>query len=237
MLLRAVLLFPCLVGMLSSFAMLIGCLKAMKGIHWLIYVVEGVSANSPVTQNCSAITFHYLSQTNGGIGIGMEWNRNGGGETIEMWWSDGKITTISFPGFSPTRPYRTRERRTWLGLVMCLPESGRLQMSDFGEEQISARFVSLSNIQYIDTFKRSSTYLDFPFNIGSIINEHKLLSPFQCGFRSNHSTEFAAAAFSDFIRRGMYQGLLTGAVFIDLRKAFDSVDHDLLNRMDSGTVN
>ena len=44
-------------------------------------------------------------------------------------------------------------------------------------------------------------------------------SPFQCGFRSNHSTEFAAVAFSDFVRRGMDQGLLTGAVFIDLRKA------------------
>ena len=73
--------------------------------------------------------------------------------------------------------------------------------------------------------------------INQSINEHKLLKPFQCEFRSNNSTEFAAAAFSDFIRRGMYQGLLTGAVFIDLRKAFDSVDHDLLNRMDLRTVN
>ena len=54
----------------------------------------------------------------------------------------------------------------------------------------------------------------------SFCNEHKLLSPFQCGFRSNHSTEFAAVAFSDYVRRGMDQGLLTGAVFIDLRKAF-----------------
>ena len=72
---------------------------------------------------------------------------------------------------------------------------------------------------------------------GSIINEHKLLTSFQCGFRSNNSTEFAAATFSNFIRRGMYQGLLTGAVFIDLRKAFDSVDHDLLSRMDLGIVN
>ena len=33
MLLRAVLLFACSVEMFSSFAMLIGCLKAMKGIH------------------------------------------------------------------------------------------------------------------------------------------------------------------------------------------------------------
>ena len=46
-----------------------------------------------------------------------------------------------------------------------------------------------------------------------------------------------AAAFSDFTWRGMYQGLLTGAEFIDLHKAFDCVDHDLLNRMDLRTVN
>ena len=39
---------------------------------------------------------------------------------------------------------------------------------------------------------------------------------------------FAAVAFSDYVRRGMEQGLLTGTVFIDLRKAFDSVDRDLL---------
>ena len=70
-----------------------------------------------------------------------------------------------------------------------------------------------------------------------MINQHKLLSPIQCGFRSNHSIESAAAAFSDFVRRDMDQGLLTAAVFIDLRKAFDSVDHDLLNRMVLRAVN
>ena len=62
----------------------------------------------------------------------------------------------------------------------------------------------------------------------SFLSEHKLLNPFQCGFRRNHSTEFAAIAFSDYIRRGIDLGLLTGSVFIDLRKAFDSVDHEIL---------
>ena len=62
----------------------------------------------------------------------------------------------------------------------------------------------------------------------SFLSEHKLLNPYQCGFRRNHSTKFAAIAFLDYIRRRMDLGLLAGAVFIDLRKAFDSVDHEIL---------
>ena len=60
------------------------------------------------------------------------------------------------------------------------------------------------------------------------LQQHNILSPYQCGFRKCHSTEFAALSFADTIRRGIDQGKLTGAVFIDLRKAFDTVDHGLL---------
>ena len=60
------------------------------------------------------------------------------------------------------------------------------------------------------------------------LREHNILSPFQCGFRKCHSTEFAALSLADTIRRNMDQGMLTGAVFIDFRKAFDTVNHDLL---------
>ena len=42
--------------------------------------------------------------------------------------------------------------------------------------------------------------------------------------RKNNPT---VIAFSDYIRSGIDIGLLTGAVFIDLRKAFDSVDHEI----------
>ena len=45
-----------------------------------------------------------------------------------------------------------------------------------------------------------------------------------------HSTEFAALSFSDNYRRNMDQGQLIGAVFIDLRKAFDTVDHVVLSK-------
>ena len=66
------------------------------------------------------------------------------------------------------------------------------------------------------------------FQLYNYLQQHKILSPYQCGFRKRHSTEFAALSFSDNIRRNMDQGQLTGAVFIDLRKAFDTVDHAVL---------
>ena len=154
-----------------------------------------------------------------------------------MWWSDGKITTILFPGFSPTRPHRTRERRTLVGPGHVSPRIWEITNKWFwgGTDKCEIRLAVKHTVHW--HFQEKFNILGFSLQYGSIINEHKLLSPFQCGFRSNHSTEFVAAAFSDFIRRDMDQGLLTGAVFIDLRKAVDSVDHDLLNRMDSRTVN
>ena len=60
------------------------------------------------------------------------------------------------------------------------------------------------------------------------LREHNLLSPYQCGFRKGHSTEFAAPSFADTIRKNIDLGQMTGAVFVDLRKAFDTVDHTTL---------
>ena len=50
----------------------------------------------------------------------------------------------------------------------------------------------------------------------------------QFGFRLNSSTVTASAMFTDKILSAMDKGQLTGAVFIDLTKAFDTVDHSIL---------
>ena len=66
----------------------------------------------------------------------------------------------------------------------------------------------------------------------SYLSENSLLSPYQLGFRANHSTQLAVTFLTDKIRRHMDKGLLTGAVFIDLKKAFDAVPYDgLLNKL------
>ena len=54
------------------------------------------------------------------------------------------------------------------------------------------------------------------------------MSSYQCGFRKQHCTEFAALPSADTITRNIDQGQMTGAVFKDFRKAFDSVNHSLL---------
>ena len=58
--------------------------------------------------------------------------------------------------------------------------------------------------------------------------EHNILSLYQFGVRKQHPTELAALSLADRIRRNIDQGQMTGAVFIDFRKAFDIVYHSQL---------
>ena len=57
------------------------------------------------------------------------------------------------------------------------------------------------------------------------LENHKLLSKNQHGFRRKRNTEITATIFVDTIRRNMDEGRLTGAIFIDLSKAFDTLSH------------
>ncbi|XP_057305372.1 uncharacterized protein LOC130642299 [Hydractinia symbiolongicarpus] len=57
------------------------------------------------------------------------------------------------------------------------------------------------------------------------LEQNKLLSETQFGFRKKRNTELAATLFLDTIRRNIDNGELTGAIFIDLSKAFNSLSH------------
>ena len=60
------------------------------------------------------------------------------------------------------------------------------------------------------------------------IEDHNLLYKYQFGFRKNHSTEHALIEIVDQIRFSIDKNQLTCGIFIDLSKAFDTVDHDIL---------
>ena len=52
--------------------------------------------------------------------------------------------STSFPGSLLFTPQEAREGRPWLGLVTCLPKSGRLQISDWREGRLSVSLPILS---------------------------------------------------------------------------------------------
>ena len=60
------------------------------------------------------------------------------------------------------------------------------------------------------------------------LKKNAILCEQQSGFREKHSTATATTEVTDFILKNMDQGLYTGAVYLDLKKAFDSVDIDTL---------
>ena len=55
-----------------------------------------------------------------------------------------------------------------------------------------------------------------------------LLFNSKSGFQNKHSTETAVVYLTDYILQHMDRQMITGAVFIDLKKAFDLVDHECL---------
>ena len=60
------------------------------------------------------------------------------------------------------------------------------------------------------------------------LRKHNLITSEQFGFRPNLSTNIALTRVTEEILLNIDNKLVTGAVFIDLRKAFDTVDHTLL---------
>ena len=65
------------------------------------------------------------------------------------------------------------------------------------------------------------------------LEKYKILYKYQFGFRLGHSTNHALVEITEKIRKALDAGDLACGIFIDLQKAFDTVNHDiLLNKLE-----
>ena len=62
----------------------------------------------------------------------------------------------------------------------------------------------------------------------SFLNKNNILYKYQFGFRENHSTSHALIDLIEYINKCLDEGKYVFGIYIDLKKAFDTVKHDIL---------
>ena len=62
----------------------------------------------------------------------------------------------------------------------------------------------------------------------SFIVRHDILYKYQFGFRSNHGTTTALITLIDKLTQSLDKGNIVTGLFLDFRKAFDTVNHNIL---------
>ena len=60
------------------------------------------------------------------------------------------------------------------------------------------------------------------------LEDNDILYSKQFGFRKRHSTTHAIIALTEKVSMALDSGKIVGGVFMDLKKAFDCVSHDIL---------
>ena len=60
-------------------------------------------------------------------------------------------------------------------------------------------------------------------------NDNNILYDHQFGFRKHHSTSHAVITLVERVTKALDTGKIIVGVFLDLKKAFDTVDHSILS--------
>ena len=93
----------------------------------------------------------------------------------------------------------------------------------------------LLSIKYKTTFRETRLIL-YNYNFEKLmykrlmkyISKHSILFDKQFGFRFGHSTDHAILCVTDKIQSAVESSLFSCGIFLDLSKAFDTVNHSVL---------
>ena len=89
------------------------------------------------------------------------------------------------------------------------------------------QFSNYRPISLLPSISKIFEYVIFN-QVSSYLNNHNLLTSHQFGFRAGHSTELAALKLVNYLIAEMNNGQCPINIYMDLSKAFDTLDHSIL---------
>ena len=92
------------------------------------------------------------------------------------------------------------------------------------EKLESKNYRPISLLSNISELYEKAMYI----RLTNFLRKDKVLFSYQFGFRNNYSTNRVLIGLTEMIRNALDNGNFACGVFIDLQKAFDSVNHDIL---------
>ena len=93
-----------------------------------------------------------------------------------------------------------------------------------GDQTQTENYRPISVLPILSKLVEKAVHLQFL----KYLEENKLLSDSQYGYRAQRSTQHATTLFVDNIREAAEKGQMVGALFLDLSKAFDTISHDII---------
>ena len=90
-----------------------------------------------------------------------------------------------------------------------------------------------TNYRHISLLPQFSIILEklYTDRLDSFLFKYSILSPSQYGFRSNMSTSHALIELVEEITASLDNNKYAIGIFVDLKKAFDTINHNILAKM------
>ena len=93
-----------------------------------------------------------------------------------------------------------------------------------GNRNLVENYRPISILSVVSKVLEKAIYIQFE----KYLKDNNLLYCYQSGFRKKHSTDTCLIDLMDYLHKNISEGKYVGMVLLDLQKAFDTVDHDIL---------